>query len=86
MPEEQLKAFLEKVQNDSSIQEKLKAAADSGSVVAIAKEAGFSISADDLSKAQAELSVEELNAVVGGKHYLSTGGNPRGSSLPCMAL
>ena len=55
-------------------------------MVAIAKEAGFSISADDLSKAQAELSVEELNAVVGGKPYLSTGGNPRGSSLPCMAL
>ena len=86
MSEEQLKAFLEKVQSDSSIQEKLKAAAEPGSVVAIAKEAGFSISANDLNKVQSELSEEELNAVVGGKKYLSTGGNPRGSSLPCMAL
>jgi hypothetical protein len=33
---------------------------------AIAKEAGFSISADDLTKAQSELSAEELEGVAGG--------------------
>ena len=33
---------------------------------AIAKEAGFSISADDLTKAQSELSEEELEGVAGG--------------------
>ena len=60
MTEEQLKAFLEKVKADTSLQEKLKAAADTNAVVAIAKEAGFSISADDLKMAQSELSEEEL--------------------------
>ena len=66
MSEEQLKAFLEKVQGDTSLQEKLKAAADANAVTAIAKEAGFSISADDLTKAQSELSEEELEGVAAG--------------------
>ena len=66
MSEEQLKAFIEKVKADTSLQEKLKAAADTNAVVAIAKEAGFSISADDLKKAQSELSDEELEGVAGG--------------------
>ena len=64
MSEEQLKAFLEKVKADTSLQEKLKAA-DADAVAAIAKEAGFSISADDL-KAQSELSDKELEGVAGG--------------------
>ena len=67
MSEEQLKAFLEKVKADTSLQEKLKAAADSDAVLAIAKDAGFSISADDLKNApQEELSDEELESVAGG--------------------
>ena len=66
MSEEQLKAFIEKVQGDDSLQEKLKAAANPDVVVSIAKEAGFSISADDLTKAQSELSDEELEGVAGG--------------------
>ena len=73
MSEEQLKAFIEKVQDDTSLQEKLKAAADANAVAAIAKEAGFNISSDDLNKAQSELSDEEselsdddLESVAGG--------------------
>ncbi len=66
MSEEQLKAFLEKVKGDTSLQEKLKAAANADAVTAIANEAGFSISADDLTKAQSELSEEELEGVAGG--------------------
>ena len=66
MSEEQLKAFLEKVKADTSLQEKLKAAADADAVLAIAKEAGFSISADDLKNAQLEVSDEELEAAAGG--------------------
>ena len=66
MSEEQLKAFLEKVQGDTSLQEKLKAAANADAVTAIAKEAGFSISADDWKNAQSELSDEELEGVAGG--------------------
>ena len=67
MSEEQLKAFMEKAQGDTSLQEKLKAAADANAVAAIAMEAGFSISADDLTtKAQSELLDEELEGVAGG--------------------
>ena len=62
---EQLKAFLEKVKADNSLQEKLKAAANPDAVLAIAKEAGFSISVDDLKKVQSEISEEELEALAG---------------------
>ena len=70
MSEEQLKAFLEAVKADASLQEKLKAAGDDDAVIAIAKAAGFAISADDLKKAQSEISEEELEGVAGG--YLTT--------------
>ena len=66
MSEEQLKAFLEKVKADTSLQEKLKAAADSDAMASIAKEAGFMISADDFKNLQSEISEEELEAVAGG--------------------
>ena len=64
MSEEQLKAFLEKVQADTSLQERLNA--EGADPVSIAKEAGFSISADDLKNAQSEISDEELEGVAGG--------------------
>ena len=70
MSEEQLKAFLEKVKGDTSLQEKLKAAADANAVTAIAKEAGFNVSADDLTKAQSELSDQELEGVAGGYCFI----------------
>ena len=60
MTEEQLKAFLEKLKGDTTLQAKLKAAANPDAVVSIAKEAGFSISADVLKSAQSEISEEEL--------------------------
>ena len=66
MSEEQLKAFLEAVKADAGLQEKLKAAADADAVVAIAKAAGFIISAEELKKSQAEISEEELEGVAGG--------------------
>ena len=72
MSEEQLKAFLEKVRADASLQEKLKAAADADAVTAIAIQAGFSISADDLKNAQTEISEEELEGLGGGA-YSETG-------------
>ena len=46
--------------------EKLKAAADANAVAAITKEAGFSISAKDLTQAQSEISEEELESMAGG--------------------
>ena len=70
MSEEQLKSFLEKVKTDTSLQEKLKAAADANAVAAIAKEAGFSISADDLNiTLKSEITEEELEGVAGGGNY-----------------
>ena len=66
MSEEQLKAFLEKVKGDTNLQEKLNAAADSDAILAIAKEAGFVISADDWNEFQSEVSDEELEAATGG--------------------
>ena len=66
MSEEQLKAFLEAVKANEGLQEQLKAAADADAVVAIAKAAGFLISAEELQRAQAELSEEELEGVAGG--------------------
>ena len=66
MSEEQLKAFIEKVKADTSLQEMLKAAANADAVLAIAKEAGFMISDDDLKKAQSEISDEELEGAAGG--------------------
>jgi predicted ribosomally synthesized peptide with nif11-like leader len=70
MSQEQLKAFLEAVKADVGLQEKLKAAADADAVVAIAKEVGCMISADELQRAALrvgeELSDEELENVAGG--------------------
>ena len=48
MSEEQLKAFLEKVKGDISLQDKLKAAALPDAAVQIAKDAGFAITAEDI--------------------------------------
>ena len=70
MSEEQLKAFWEAVQADVGLQEKLSEAKDADAIVAIAKAAGFDISAMEVAKAQTELSEEQLKAVAGG---LSTG-------------
>ena len=69
MSEEQLKAFLEKVKADTSLQEKLNEAADADAVVEIAKEAGFSITSEDIQPMQSatvELSDEELGNAAGG--------------------
>ena len=74
MSAEQLTAFWAAVKADASLQEKLKAAGDADAVIAIAKAAGFAISADELKKAQSEIykkaqseiSEEELEGVAGG--------------------
>ena len=62
MSEEQLKAFLEKVKDDPSLQEKLKAAKSPEDVVGIAKEHGHEFTAEKIRT----LSAKELEAVAGG--------------------
>ena len=70
MSEEQLKAFLEKVKSDTELQDKLKAAASPEAALQIAKEAGFSITAEDIQSMQSapgEVSDEELEGAAGGR-------------------
>ena len=88
MSEEQLKAFLEKVKADTSLQEKLNGAADADTVVEIAKEAGFVITAEDIQSMQSatvELSDEELEGAAGGQKipqiFVTPGIAPRGGGL-----
>ena len=72
MSEEQLNAFLEKVKGDTSLQEKLKAAASPEAAIEIAKEAGFAITAEDIQSMQSateQLSDEELEGAAGGGHF-----------------
>jgi predicted ribosomally synthesized peptide with nif11-like leader len=78
MSEEQLKAFLAALEADTGLQAKIKAAVEgeidtadeTAAVLAIAKEAGFAITAADLLRLEAqnilELSDEELEGVAGG--------------------
>ena len=74
MSEEQLKAFLEAVKADAGLQEKLNAAADADAVVAIAREVGFMISAEELQMSRAEISEEELEGAACGWKTNFTGG------------
>jgi len=81
MSDEQLSALLAKIKDDTGLQEKLKAAADLDSAVALAKEAGFDVSKADWLKYQAkqtlELSDDELEGVAGAGCWLP-GTNPFG--------
>ncbi|WP_186471015.1 Nif11-like leader peptide family natural product precursor [Synechococcus sp. A18-25c] len=65
----QLKAFLEKVKGDTSLQKKLKAAASPEAVIEIAKDAGFAITTEDIQSMQSqsgEVSDDELEAAASG--------------------
>ena len=61
-----MKSFLEKVKGDTTLQKQLNAATYIDAVVEIAKACGFVISADDVKKAQAEVSDEELENAADG--------------------
>ena len=74
MSKEQLNAFLEKVKSETELQDKLKAAASPEAALQIAKEAGFSITAEDIQSMQSapgEVSDEELEGASGGFHPLA---------------
>ena len=62
MSKEQLKAFLVKVNGDTSLQKKLKAAKSSEDVVSIAKEHGHDFGTEHIT----QLNEEELEGVAGG--------------------
>ena len=66
MSQEQLRTLLEQIKGDENLQKTIKEATDINSLVAVAEAAGFMITAEDLQKAVAEISEEELESVTGG--------------------
>ena len=70
MSQQTLNAFIAKVQTDNGLLDQMKVATDAAAAIAIAKTAGFEITAADLIRHQAavvnELSDEELEGVAGG--------------------
>ena len=70
MSEEQLRAFIAKAKDDTSIQEQLKAAKTPEEVIGIAKEHGHEFTQEHMN----QLSDEELEGVAGGA----------GAGLVCM--
>ena len=68
MPDDQFKAFLEAVEADAALQEKVQTEASryADAVVAIAKEAGFEITAEAVKRAHLEISEDDLAGVTGG--------------------
>ena len=66
MSEEQLKAFWEAIQADAGLQQKLQGVTEPDVLAAIAKDVGFNISAEEIKKAQIELTDEQLDGVDGG--------------------
>ncbi len=66
MSDEQLRAFWEAVKADAGLQQKLQGVTEPDAVAAIAKEAGFMITTEEVQRSQAEISEEDLEGVAGG--------------------
>ena len=78
MSEEQLKAFMEAVKANEALEEEVNGAGDdTDAVVAIAKAAGFVISVEELARAQAEVSEDDLAGAAGGSYIC-----PSANALP----
>ena len=79
-----MKRFLEAVSGDKEFAEKLAKAETPESVIAIAAENGFTLTAEDLEPSKVtdgEISDAEMDAVAGGKDcYCFLGGGGTGSS------
>ena len=81
MASEQFIALIEAVKADSILLEKLNSATDADSVVVIAKEAGFEITAAEVEArleklfedSEEDLTAEQLEAVAGGAFFCMTG-------------
>ena len=66
MTSDQLKAFIEKVKADNSLQLRLKTAETDADWVAIAKEEGFTISVEEYKQGTIEITEEEMEGIAGG--------------------
>jgi predicted ribosomally synthesized peptide with nif11-like leader len=78
MSEEQLSAFLAKLQEDAGLREKLKNAVDIDAAVAIAREAGFDLTSENvmtcLNADTVELTNSSLEIISGGAPDTTGGG------------
>ena len=79
MNQEQLKAFLEKIRDSSSLQDRLMVAITPDEVVSIANEYGHEIIADKIN----QISEEELEGAAGGALSMVTG-NRRTNGYGCL--
>ena len=66
MSEEQLKAFIAKVQADVSLQKRFNSATSDTEIISLANELGCSITLDDIAEQRKDLSDQELENISGG--------------------
>lgn len=66
MSQDNLKAFLKKVDSDKSIQKKILGVADVDTIILIAKEAGFALSVDEVTEGLLTLNDDQLEQVAAG--------------------
>ena len=66
MSQEQLKAFLKKVDSDKSLQKKLLGVTDVDTIISIAKEAGFVLAIDEVTEGLLTLNDDQLKQVAAG--------------------
>ena len=88
---ENLKKFLEAASVNEEYAEKIKHADSEEAVIALAKEMGFTLTAEDLKKEEAirEISDDELAAVTGGENcycIVGGGGTGHGDSKTCACI
>ena len=73
---ENMKKFLEAVSQEKEFTEKLTKAETVEAVIALAKEKGFTLTAEDLKPQAGELNDDELDAVAGGEDSAGSGRYP----------
>ena len=66
MSQEQLKAFLKKVDSDKSLQKKLLGVTDVDTIISMAKEAGFVLAIEEVTEGLLTLNDDQLKQVAAG--------------------
>ena len=85
MTSDQLKAFLEKIKNNSELENKILAAVDSAAVVSIAQEAGFTISEGEYQSILDDYELENASGgVQGGSANPGPNCRPRETEHPVV--
>ncbi len=88
---ENLKKFLEKVSESDELAQKVSAEEDVNVLIAMAKDMGITLTADDFKKPVEEISDDELDAVAGGGDVscacaMGGGGTKDGNDKTCACV